>query len=86
MTTYDVSFSLNDGTDTGPAANVRMLVEVPEQESIDDERELAMQTAKGALRPFLNSRAYFGEWDPIPVQINRAKSAGDILAEYVGIS
>lgn len=67
MGTYDVSFWLNNGKDGGPRANVRMLVEVPDQDSIDDEYELVANTAKDALRPFLNSNAYFGEWDPIPV-------------------
>lgn len=65
--TYDVSFWLNTADDDGPKANVRMLVVVPEQESIDDEHHLAQQTAKDALRPFLNNAAYFGEWDPMPV-------------------
>ena len=71
----DCSLQLNHGTDDGPECWVRILVEVPDlAPDADDPYGGAQEAVKDLLRPFLNNQTYFGEWEPMIVGVNRARS------------
>lgn len=68
---YDVSLSLNMGASTIPPVNVRVLVELGSDVHVLAQAEAARDLAQEALRPFLNNKAHFGDWEPMVVEINR---------------